>query len=150
MSEEEQIRGPAKGWKLEAAPVTAEDLCVVVLPGGAAGGASLGVEVALAMQATVLAAGARDAADLSVLVGGVADPVGTGILHATTTSDHASLRCATHVQLSLSAVPLEGMAAQGWRHIQQSRCQHGAVWLLACMAVLDRASKARQVWVNSH
>lgn len=74
------------GGRGEGAPVAAEDLGVVVLPGRAAGGARLRVEVALAMQAAVLAAGAGDAADLTVLVGGVADPVRTGVLHATRTS----------------------------------------------------------------
>lgn len=64
----------------EIAPVAAEDLGVVVLPGGAAGGAGLGVEVSLAVEAAVLAAGAGDAADLAVLVGGVADPVRTRVL----------------------------------------------------------------------
>lgn len=60
--------------------VAAQDNGVVLAPHGAAAGAGLVVEVALAHQAAVLLAGAGQAALLAVLVHGVADPVDTGVL----------------------------------------------------------------------
>lgn len=62
-------------------PVTAEGLLVVELPSGAAGGAALGVQVALALQTTVLAASCCNTTHLAVSMCGVADPVSTGVLH---------------------------------------------------------------------
>ena len=64
-----------------SAPVAAEALQVVALPDRAPARAALRVQVALALEAAVLAARRRDAPHLTVLVRGVADPVDARVLH---------------------------------------------------------------------
>lgn len=60
--------------------VAAQADAVVLAPHGAAAGARLGVQVALALQAAELLARAGQAAQLAVLVHGVADPVDARVL----------------------------------------------------------------------
>ena len=54
---------------------------LVLFPGGALAGASLVVQVPLAAQTTVLLASTGQTTQLTVLVHGVADPVGTSVLN---------------------------------------------------------------------
>src|SRR3989338_5356146 len=53
---------------------------VVAAPGGTDGGAEAGGAVALVTETATLAAGGVDAAGLTVLVDGVDDPVGAGVV----------------------------------------------------------------------
>lgn len=66
---------------LRSAPVSPQGLGVVLLPGCATRGAALGMQVALAVQAAVLAPCGGDASHLAMFVGWVTDPVDSRVLH---------------------------------------------------------------------
>ena len=75
-----KLTRPAAGGGSRRSTVSLEGEGVVALPGGAAGWPDLVRPVSLHAQAAVILAGAGQAAQLSVLVHGVHDPVESGVL----------------------------------------------------------------------
>ena len=92
---------------------------VVALPGGTARGADLVGPVALHAQAAVVLASAGEAAQLSVLVHWVHDPVEPGVLHQ---SCQKHQRCAILLQSNSKVV----------KRLESATC---SIWLQMCAAV---------------